>query len=363
MRRTLALLALAAALFPASALSDSRTRLGVSVPLTGDAALYGTDIRDSLVFANERLGKGRYDLVIEDDECSEKSAVSVAHKLVSESRVAAVLGFGCSGAVLGAAPVYEKSKTVVIASATGAPAISQAGDYIFRTIPSLNVAAEKLFAQAKVRNKIVGVVSEESAYCQGLRSAFVGRNSERSLTIAEENYLPDTADFRPLLLRLKSKNVDALFLNPQTELGLVRLVKQLRELQWKPQLYAAYYPGSPTFLNEFGGTEDGIIYADLPFPSQYLTPAGLNVYEEYRKVHGEPKSGDYNIILSILAFEAIDRALQSGGDPKTFLYAHRFNDLVDDFGFDANGDVSSSKITFVLKTIQNGQVVAFEEKP
>ena len=360
MLRLIPILYLIYAILPSVTIAESRTRLGVSVPLSGDSALYGADIRDAVRFANETIAANRYELVFEDDRCNEKSAVSVAQKFVSQDKVFAVIGFGCSGAVLAAAPVYERNKTIVIASATGAPAISQAGDYIFRTIPSLNVAAKKLFQHAAENFKSVGILSEDTAYCQGLQSAFVKENGLGKLTIYTESYLPDTTDFRSTLLRLKLKNPDVLFLNPQTEVGLVRLVKQLRELHWNPRLYAAYYPGSPTFLKEFGRSEDGIIYADLPFPKQYLTEHGLEVYDQYRTKFGEPKSGDYNIILSILAFEAIDQALQNSTDLKAYLYGHRFKNLVDDYGFDMNGDVDSSKITFVLKTIKDGHVMPFD---
>lgn len=360
-KKIIHLLAIALVISIASldATAEDKIKIGVSAPLTGDAALYGADIRDSIIFANERLANGRYKLVIEDDHCSEKSAVAVAQKFVAQ-KVSAVIGFGCSGALLGAAPVYEKNKLPAIASATGAPAISAAGDYIFRTIPSLNVAAEKLFKYASGHFSSVGIISEESAYCQGLKKAFIEANTKNSLTLSTEEFLPDTVDFRPILLRLKSKNPQALFLNPQTEIGLVRLKTQLNELHWNPALLATYYPGSPTYLKAFGDAGDGIVYADLPLPAHYLTAAGLKLYSEYQAEYGSPKSGDYNIILSILAFEAIDQALLSGQDIHNYLYTQRFKNLVNDFGFDKSGDLNSDKITFVLKIIKNSKPVALE---
>lgn len=343
-----------------AAAEPRRIPIGISVPLSGDAALYGQDIRNALVFANERLADGRYALIVEDDRCSEKAAVSVAQKFFSLDKVRHVLGFGCSGALLAAAPVYERAKIVVIASATGAPAISDAGEYIFRTIPSLNVAAEKLQHHAAARHGSIGIISEQTAYCQGLKDAFIRYNAGSALKISTEEYLSDSLDHRSLLLKLKQVGSAALFLNPQTEAGLVRLARQVRELGWQVPLYAAYYPGSPTYLNEFGSAGDGIIYADLPFPSQYLTTGGAKLYDEYVRRYGDPKSGDYNIILSFLAFQALDDALRAGGDVREYLSGHRFKGVVDDFGFDRNGDITSDTVTFVLKVIRDGKPAPLE---
>lgn len=335
-------------------------KIGISVPLSGEAASYGEDVKNALLFANENLADSQYKFIIQDDQCSNKEAVNVAHNLVSLEKVKYVLGFACSGSVLSAAPVYEKNHIISIASATGAPAITKAGDYIFRTIPSLNVAAIKLYKEIAKKYKIVGIVSEETAYCQGLKEAFIKNNNKDEIKIVSENFLSDNLDLKSIFLKLKTQNIEALFLNPQTEAGLVRMVKQLDEISWKPRLYGTYYPGSPTYLNEFGTKGDDIIYADLPFPYQYLSKAGMTLYEKYIQKYGQAKSGDYNILLSFLSFQALHSAIQSHTDVKNFLYTQRFSGIVDDFGFDSNGDIDSNKVTFVLKTIKDGKPKEYE---
>ncbi len=59
-------------------------------------------------------------------------------------------------------------------------------------------------------------------------SRFTAKNDPLKLTV--EEYNPGTSDFRPLLLRLKARGVDALILNTQSERGLLDLVKQLDQL-------------------------------------------------------------------------------------------------------------------------------------
>jgi branched-chain amino acid transport system substrate-binding protein len=353
--RPLPLLALCLLLGVQTVAAQERIKIGVSVPLTGDAATYGADIKNGLLFANKHLAAGAYELIIEDDHCSAKGAVTAARKLVEIDKVRYVLGFGCSGALLAAAPVYEKARVLAIGSATGAPAISEAGDYIFRTIPSLTVAAQKLYAHASRRRRSIGILTEETAYCQGLTDAFMKLNVGVDLSIINESFLPDTLDFRTLLARLRSKKIEALFINPQSESGLVNIVKQLKTLGWRIPLYAAYYPGSPVYLEAFGKEGDGIVYADLPFGEEMLNARGQKLFRSFLSEYGAPRSGDFNVTLSCLAFNALHEAIISGGDVKQYLYTQAFDGIVDRYAFDKNGDVVSDKITFVLKTIKNGK--------
>ena len=48
--------------FPA-AWAERREKIGVSLPLTGEGAIYGNDIRNVLEFANREIAGSRYKLV------------------------------------------------------------------------------------------------------------------------------------------------------------------------------------------------------------------------------------------------------------------------------------------------------------
>ena len=190
--------------------AEKRIKIGVSVPLSGAGAAYGTDIKNALLYANKHLANSAYDLVIEDDRCTDKDAVTIAHKLVDIDKVDYMLGFGCSGTVLASAPVYEKAKIVVIASGTGAPLITEAGDYIFRTKPTLTIAADVLARDMASKFKKVGILTEETAYCKGLTDAVMKTAATLNLEVLNESYLPNTEDFKTMLLKLKAKGVEML---------------------------------------------------------------------------------------------------------------------------------------------------------
>ncbi len=85
------------------AFATPRLKVGLSVPLTGPNATFGTDLKNIIQYANRVIADNKYDLVIEDDHCDGKSALSVAQKLVHVDRVSAVF-FACDTAALTAAP-------------------------------------------------------------------------------------------------------------------------------------------------------------------------------------------------------------------------------------------------------------------
>lgn len=81
----------------APAFGGNRIKIGVSLPLTGGAAIEGVDVHALLLFANKHFADDVYELIFEDDKCSEKDAVSVAQKFADVDKVSYVLGFVCSG--------------------------------------------------------------------------------------------------------------------------------------------------------------------------------------------------------------------------------------------------------------------------
>ena len=55
--------------------------LAVSAPLSGGGSAWGNDVKNVLLFANEKLAGGRYHFVFEDDRCDPKIALSVQRRV------------------------------------------------------------------------------------------------------------------------------------------------------------------------------------------------------------------------------------------------------------------------------------------
>lgn len=329
-----------------------KIKLGVSTPLTGEAATYGLDIKDFLIFANRHLSQNRYELIFEDDKCTGKDAVTAAQKLVKVDKVQAVIGFACSAATLTAAPIYENAQVPVMVTFASSPKIKQAGDYIFRSYPNDDDSGKILFSYVKTHHKTFAVLSEETQYAQDLKNVFTGSNTDAALTLVTEDFLPGTVDFRSVLLKLKGKNPEGLFINTQAEHAFGVILQQIKEMNWKVSLYGAYWPASPALLAQAGENLNGIVFVDTPSLRDILNEEGARVYEDYTKGGGKIRSTEAAFATAYEGFRALHLAFQSKGHIKDYLYQTKFKGIFGPYSFDQSGEIQG--LSLILKTIDQG---------
>jgi ABC-type branched-subunit amino acid transport system substrate-binding protein len=262
-----------------------------------------------------------------------------------------VLGFPCSSTILSTAAIYKKAGATVIAA--GASATEIAGIGVFRTWPSDAFVAEVLAEHAAAKHRSLAIFSEQTDYALSLEKGFSKIFKGK---ISSESFLSDSLDFRSSLIRLRQSGADALFVNSQTEVTGMNVIKQLRQLGWKPQLYMAYWGGSPSFREQLQDSIEGMVFADLPAIADVATPEGAQAYQEYVKRFGPPISLEIQIFVAFEAFRALHLALESGEDPKTFLHRTEFDGLFGKWHFDQNGDIQGLRP--ILKVIHQGKPVS-----
>src|SRR3989344_5679165 len=155
-------------------------KIGVMYPLTGDGASYGLPIqRTTRIAVDEINAQGgvngrKLEVIYEDSKCNPKDGNAAAQKLVNLDKVKVIIGGVCSGETLGAAPITEAAKVVLISPSATNPDITNAGDFVFRLAPSDAfagvVASDYAFNGMDARN--AAVISESTDYAQGLRKVF-----------------------------------------------------------------------------------------------------------------------------------------------------------------------------------------------
>ncbi len=346
----------AASVSAEAAPSEKKIRIGVPSALTGEAATYGLDVRDAITFANEKFGGDRYELIFEDDKCNGKDAVTVAKKFIEIDKVDFVVGNSCSGALLAAAPLYEKAKIPVIASCASSAKISEAGDYIFRTTPSDKLAAARLHQHIAKKHKRFGILSEETEYAQDMRSAFEEANqNENSIDLVVANYLAKSTDFKTILLSLRGKKIEGLFVNSQSEGSFAIIVKQLAEIRWDVPLYGAYWPGSQAFIDQAGERANGIEFVDTPSLDFLLNDEGKELSKEFHSKYEGIRSIESVFASSIEAFRVVDLAVRSEKDVLQFLNETQFTGIFGEYSFDSNGDIEG--MPFMMKRVEDGKSV------
>lgn len=251
------------------AVAGSTYKVGAIVPLTGDGAAYGEPERNILQMAVDEInaaGNGsKLELVLEDGKCNGKDAANAMQKLVNVDKVQVVIGGFCSGESLAAEPIATQNKVALFSPSSSSPALTGISKFFVRNYPSDAFQGEVL---AKIANdkgyKKVAMIQEQTDYAVGVNKSFTTKFQALGGTVTTEEFASTVTDFKSQLAKLKGGNPDALFIDTQTPAAAGRILKQLKDLGWKTQLFAAdVIPGDPTLVSDNKDVLEGTITAEF----------------------------------------------------------------------------------------------------
>lgn len=336
--------------------------IGLVVPLTGGAAVWGLEtLRASQVM--EKLMPSMnlhndYRFLRENGQCGEGAAsLTAAEKLVNIDK-AHFLVVACSGAVLQVAPFANRAKALVIGQACGHPEISNAGDFIFRTDADFGRAMQLLSQHLKTQApKKIAFLVEQNSFTLSLRDELKKNLGEAAIAATEE-FPPKTTDFRTLLKKLQAKSPDALFIAPGAPETYEVMIRQIRELQVKQPILAYYLPGNASSRKNLGSLQEGVVFVDFHRPTvEESSPEYTRFRTAYREMFPDGSQEEwmtftaYNALISyIQAIEAV------GNDPekvRNYLSDTPIHGAAGDFRFDKNGDLDINP--YVLRRISGGE--------
>lgn len=211
-------------------------KIGISTPLTGAVAEFGISNRNGTeleIKDNPELFKN-VKFIYDDHQYDPKQAISSFHKLVQTEQVDILFVWG-SGPCLAVAPIAEQAKV---------PTFCFAGDqkpnlkYVVGFVPPfVNYSRElRKYLDTEKISSISAVVSE-IPFLVNVQHAMEDEYSQRQdvETIPAELVEPSVQDFRSIILKLKSKKIDALalFLLPHQ---LVPFLQQAEQLHYRPRV-------------------------------------------------------------------------------------------------------------------------------
>jgi len=229
----LAVAALALAVSPAFA----QIKIASVGPMTGQNAAFGEQLRKGAEMAvadinaaGGVLGK-KMELVVGDDACDPKQAVSVANDLASKG-VVFVAGHYCSSSSIPASDVYAESNIVQISPGSTNVKLTDRGlANVFR-VCGRDDAQGPIAAEYVAKNfagKVIAVVDDKSQYGQGLADEFKKTLAAKGVTPAvSESITAGEKDYTALVSRLKQAKADILYFGGyKTEAGLI--TRQMHE--------------------------------------------------------------------------------------------------------------------------------------
>lgn len=270
--------------------NQPKVKIGFIGPLTGEAAVYGLPLQNMIKLAAEEInaeGNLEMEIIYEDSKCNGKDSATAMQKLVSVDNVKVVLGGFCSSESLGAEPIATQNKVFLFSLGSSSPALTGKSKFFARDYPS-DATQGRVLAEVAYNNKNwkkVAFIQEQLDYPLGIYNAFSARFKELGGMVVKEEFATGTTDFRSILTKLKAENPDALFVDTQTPAPAERILKQLGELNWKPNILVSdAVSGDLDTVKRNAATLEGALAAEFGIDEN--NPKFKHMLEAYKAKYG-----------------------------------------------------------------------------
>ena len=212
-------------------------KVGSIGPLSGAVAVYGVECKNGIDLAVEEINAAGgvngqlLQIIAEDDEGNPEKSVSAYKKLVTKDGVKFIIGSLTSGCTQAITQSAQAQKIIQIAPAATAPAITDAGNYIFRTCfidPFQGTVGGKFAGDILGANSAAILYDIGNDYSVGLKENFYNEFERLGgRVIAQESYNTGDKDFNAQITKIKNVNPDVIYL-PDYYGTVALIAKQLR---------------------------------------------------------------------------------------------------------------------------------------
>lgn len=279
-----------------SAFAADTIKIGVLAPLTGFAAADGESVLNSVNIAVDKinasggvLGK-KVELVVYDDRADAKEAVSLAHKLIGQDRVVAVVGGSYSMPTRAVATFFQEAQIPFVAAYAVHPDITKAGDFCFRNgfLAEVEGKAAAKVATDMLGAKRIAVLYSDIDFGRTLSKGFKEyiENKTTGVEIVYSKAYPfKEKDYKPYLSEIKELNPDLIMVNGYYfQTGPI--LKQAREMGIKSIILGEEGADSPKLVELAGpsAAEGFIIVTNLNRDDE--RPVVQNFIKEYEGRYG-----------------------------------------------------------------------------
>lgn len=345
-------------------------KIGAVLPLSGDAAQWGVAAKQGIQIAVDEVNaNGGIDgqnvvVIFEDSQLQPRVGSQAMQKLSTVDKVPAVIGAISSSVTLAMAPIAERNQVVLISPASTSHDISDAGDFVFRTIPADIYEGGYLgnYSKSQLGFNRVAIIAVNAAGTEGMAEAFRDAFTKSGGEITVFELVPQGAtDFRATVSKAIATRPEAAYVvGFPLETG--HLIKQLKELGYSGQVLSAQPAEDPEVRNIAGSAAEGIVFTTTTIDEESGTAATKSFTTAYRKRFGKSPGifsyEAYDAAQLILA--AIKESGASGPSIRDFLYSVKdYEGASGKFSFNENGDVDKS---IRIVTVNAGQVISYNRK-
>jgi len=295
--------------------------------LTGAEATFGDSTDKGVKLAIEELNakggvKGKpLDLKTYDDQGKPEEAAIAATRLITQDKVAVLLGEVASSRSLAMAPIAEANKVPMISPSSTNPKVTKDGDktrpFIFRVcfIDPFQGTVMAKFATGKGIKKVAILRDVGNAYSVGLADYFLSKFKELGGTIVnDQSYKAGDQDFKAQLTAIKAKGPEAIYV-PGYYTDVALIARQSRELGLKVPLMGGDGWDSAKLFEIGGAAIEGSFYSNHYSPED-PSPRIQDFIKRYKERFGAvPDSmAATGYDAAMVAADGLARAKDATGD-------------------------------------------------
>jgi branched-chain amino acid transport system substrate-binding protein len=343
-------------------------RIGAIVSRTGAAGEYGEQIARGFDLAVSEINAAggvdgrRLELVYRDDSTNPQMGLAAAVELVEKERVAVVLGPVSSTVTLRVAPYCERRRVVIVSPSAGAPEITEAGEYVFRTYPSelLEGVSMAEFARDLGLDR-VGILAVDNPYGSSLTRVFEGRFQDvgGSIVLVRTFVEGDEASRAAAVQAMVLAAPRGVYV-PAYTADVAAVVSLLRAAGQKPLVLGSSAVTSD-LVRLAGSAAENAVIPRASFDPDTSDPAAMSFVSAYRARYGEPPDvfGAHAYDAVEMLAEAARRAGSWRADElrQALLSIDNHDGASGRMAFDKNGDVVQYPRLFVVR---RGQFVPYD---
>jgi len=216
-----------------AALSEEPVKVGVILPLTGQATHVGKAIQNGMELAYQDLPettKKKMTLLYEDDGMLPRNSIASFRKLLTLNRISVVVN-ASSQTGLALAPLVERERLPFIVIARD-PKIVEDRNYVMTFWNRAEDEVKATLAEMKCRGiERVAIVSASHEGSVSFQKSFKSLSAEVAEVLLDEEFSSDETDFRTFIARLNNlKDLEGLIVLLQPgQIGL--FARQLQQNQ------------------------------------------------------------------------------------------------------------------------------------
>jgi branched-chain amino acid transport system substrate-binding protein len=306
-------------------------RLGAAIALTGPVSREGNFVKDGYDFwvrtVNDRggiaIGGQRYRVEIKyyDDESKAETAARLTEKLITDDKVAFVLGPFSSAIFQATSTISERYRVVTIAPQANADTIYERGyRYIFSILPPASTYLRGLIdmaAAATPRPTRMAIMIRDDPFGIAAGEGAARYAEQRGFQVVfKERYPANATDVSSVLTQVKALNPEV-FLATTLFQDALLITKQAKELQFAPRIMGfTAGPAIPDFVRSLGADANYIYGSEWWLPTlKYCGEAPFGCAADYATAIERWKgyTPGYHTASGTMAGLVLQLALQAAG--------------------------------------------------